>query len=258
MTTAEVERLLAHSGLGDASAVVEALEGNAAVRIRAQADIYPASMIKLPIAAALARLVASGVRRDDEMLTVAAANVTPNDAPSPFLPGYAATIRACADAMLSASDNVATNVLIDALGRDAITRECAALGLSGTAVRRKLSGALPLIDDPQAAGRNAHPAADAAHLLRLVALECDAGESWIYDALLAQVWNDKLSRGWDATDVFAHKTGDTDDSSHDGGILTLPGGRRFIVVVYTTLPANPETAGRFAAFARGLRPLLQA
>jgi beta-lactamase class A len=83
-----------------------------------------------------------------------------------------------------------------------------------------------------------------------------SGTDFIYDALAAQVWNDKLSRGLRAGDRFAHKTGDTDDVSHDGGILTLEDGRRFVLVVYTSLPAGPETDPRFGDFARELRALL--
>jgi len=48
--------------------------------------------------------------------------------------------------------------------RDRASADLAALGFRGTAVRRKLSGALPLISDPAATGRNTHPAAEAAAL----------------------------------------------------------------------------------------------
>ena len=160
-----VESVLAACDLAQASAIVWPLEGAAAVSVRPDADLYPASMIKLPIAMALERLAASGRASLDDLTSVRPESVTVNDAPSPFVAGYEATLRACAEAMLSLSDNVATNALIDALGRDVITRECEALGLHGTSVRRKLSGALPLIVDPAATGRNAHPAADCARLL---------------------------------------------------------------------------------------------
>ncbi len=50
--------------------------------------------------------------------------------------------------MLTRSDNVATNVLIDVVGRARATAFAERTGLGATAVRRKLSGALPLIDDP--------------------------------------------------------------------------------------------------------------
>ncbi len=65
-----------------------------------------------------------------------------------------------------------------------------------------------------------------------------------------------MPRGLREGDRFAHKTGDTDEVSHDGGILTLANGRRFVLVVYTALPSSPEADARLAAFARALRPQL--
>ncbi len=256
MTERDVETRLEAAGLAGATAIVEPLLGGTPVRLRAEASMYPASMIKVPIAMVLEGEFASGTRRPSDMATVEPGQWTTDDAPSPFAVGSRASLATYASAMLSASNNVATNVLIDVLGREASTRACAALGLRATAVRRKLSGSLPLIDDREATGRNTHPADDAALLLRRIARAARSGRSWIYEALERQIWNEKLAAGWLPGDVFAHKTGDTDDTSHDGGILTVPDGRQYVVVVYTTLPSVPATAERFAAFARALRPLL--
>jgi beta-lactamase class A len=72
-------------------------------------------------------------------------------------------------------------------------------------------------------------------------------------------WDVKLSRGLAPGDVFAHKTGDTDEVSHDGGILTpADDSSRWIVVVYTELPSSEENDLRFGAFMRALRPHLVA
>ena len=72
------------------------------------------------------------------------------------------------------------------------------------------------------------------------------------------MWNTKLSAGLEPGDRFAHKTGDTDDSSHDGGILELARGGRYVIVAYSELASNDETDARFAAFMRRLRPMLDA
>ncbi|GAC1476180.1 MAG: serine hydrolase [Vulcanimicrobiaceae bacterium] len=247
------------AGLGTASAIVDALDRPAAIAsVRPDADIYPASMIKFPIAMVLAGLCEANAYAWTDEATVDASCVTTNDAPSPFVCGYRADLATYARAMLASSDNVATNVLIDVLGRETITAACAAFGLRATAVHYRLSGSLPLIDDPAATGRNRHSAADAAALLGMLARRTGPGmpPDHVYDALAAQVWNDKLARGLQPGDEFAHKTGDTDEVSHDGGILTLPGGRRFVVVVYTPLPSCPDTDDRLADFMRALRPTL--
>jgi beta-lactamase class A len=247
--------LALEAGLASPSIVLHELcNGGTFATYEAERGLYPASMIKVPIAFALDEARANGEVSLDDRVIVAAANMTSNDAPSAFVSGYAAALGELGHAMLAASDNVATNVLIDVLGRDTVGAACARLGLRDTHVRRKLSGSLPLIDDPQAWGRNAHPADDAARLFTRLARE--SGRDWIRAALAAQVWNDKLSRGFAADDVFAHKTGDTDEVSHDGGILTLPDGRRFAIVVYTALAATPENDAKHAAFARSLRPYL--
>jgi beta-lactamase class A len=252
-----VSALARDCGLAGRSIVLEPLDGRAgpSVRLDPGAALSPASMIKVPIAAALAERWADGTLERGSLVAVEAANLTPNDAPSPLVAGYAASLEELGRLMLVRSDNVATNVLIDVLGRERITERCRAWGLAATAVRRKLSGALPLIDDPGASGRNSHPAGDAALLFRAIADGRRFG-GWLLETLAAQEWNEKLPAGLLAGDRFAHKTGDTDEVSHDGGILALPGGARFVIVVYTALPSLPENDVRFGRFMRELRPLL--
>ena len=258
LTPERLDELATAAGLPGASIVLRSLDDGAVgtLDLRGAAAIYPASMIKVPIAMVLARLVEAGAYRLHDTVRVEAANLTAQDAPSPFVEGYLAQLGELAHAMLARSDNVATNVLIDVLDRETISDACGAFGLRTTAVRRKLSGALPLIADSAASGRNSHPAADAAALFERLARDVERKPSWVYDALRAQMWNDRLSRGWRPADRFAHKTGETDDAAHDGGILTLPAGRRFVIVVYTERPSNPETDECFAAFGARLRPLL--
>ncbi len=254
-----IHRAAQAAGLSDASVVLEPLEGTAGPRASLDPDapLYPASMIKVPIAAALAFAYEEGHYAPGDRVRVEPANVTANDTESPFVLGYEGTLQEAAHGMLSASDNVATNLLIDVLGRARIETVCREqLGLTATAVRRKLSGSLPLIDDPEATGRNAHPASDAAKLFSAIARERDGRFGWIYDALVAQVWNDKIPAGLRPGDRFAHKTGDTDEVSHDGGILTLADGRAYVLVVYSSLPSIPESDARIASFTRTLRDAL--
>ncbi|MGH7714436.1 MAG: serine hydrolase, partial [Vulcanimicrobiaceae bacterium] len=72
-----------------------------------------------------------------------------------------------------------------------------------------------------------------------------------------QEWNTKLSRGLIAGDRFAHKTGDTDEVSHDGGILLTADGERYVVIVYSASASCEATDERFAALMRALRSSLQ-
>jgi beta-lactamase class A len=156
---AEIGAAAAAAGLGEAAIHLISLDGSGArLAVDTVEDISPASMIKTPLAVAVAVAVDAGRIGWTDRIAVDDANMTVNDAPSPLLPGASATIRELVELMISRSDNVATNILIDRVGREHATRDLAALGFAHTAIRRKLSGALPLIDDPQADGRNAHPA----------------------------------------------------------------------------------------------------
>jgi beta-lactamase class A len=218
--------------------------------------VYPASMIKLPLAVATGVAIRERRLRWDTPVTVDPRNATVNDAPSPMAPGYRTTVEELTTYMLQRSDNVATNQLYDVLGRDRATADVRALGFPATAFRRKLSGALPLIDDPEATGRNTFPAAEAAELLAAIADDRIPEAAALRRILATSWWDVKLSRGLEPGDAFAHKTGDTDEVAHDGGILTLAGDARWVIVVYTDVPSSDEHDARFGAFMRALRPYL--
>jgi beta-lactamase class A len=249
--------LAAGAGLGDARIHVRALAPGGPSWERDDGRwIYPASLIKLPLAVAAGQAVADGRLAWATPVAVDAANLTPNDTPSPMAAGYESTVLELVTLMLQRSDNVATNVLFDVLGRERASADVHALGFPETFFRRKLSGALPLIDDPAATGRNSHPPREAADLLGALAAD-RLPEAAALRAILATSWWDvKLSLGLEPGDAFAHKTGDTDEVSHDAGILTLPGGARWAIVVCTELPSSDDNDLRFGAFMRALRPRL--
>ena len=257
--SAEVAIVAAGTGLGAATIYIAALDRERPrLALDSGRSMYPASMIKMPLAAATAAAVDAGTTSWDAPVATADSNMTFNDAPSPLEPGYRSTVIELVELMIARSDNVATNVLIDHLGREAATSAVARLGLRETAFRRKLSGSLPLIDDPPATGRNSHPARESADLFERIARGTIPAATLLHRFLRGQIWNTKLSAGLEAGDRFAHKTGDTDDASHDGGILDLAGGGRYVIVVYTDLPTSDEIDARFAAFMKRLRPLLVA
>jgi beta-lactamase class A len=250
-------RLAAQAALGEPAICLAGLDPNGGcTALEPEPAVYPASMIKTPLAVAAGAAVADGRIAWSDRLAIDAGNMTPNDAPSPLVPGAWATLGEIVELMLSRSDNVATNVLIDVLDRHRAGADLAALGFPETAFRRKLSGALPLIDDPGACGRNTHPAHEACALFGRIARGDVPGAARIARALEAQFWNTKLSCGLEPGDRFAHKTGDTDEVSHDGGILILASGERYAIAVYTQLGSNAETDRRFGVFMRALRPHL--
>lgn len=248
-----LEAICRETGFAPASVVIAALDKpGETVALDPYRPFYPASMIKIPLAAAA---LALGLELDG-VHAVTAANMTANDAESPLEPGYRATLRELLDRAIARSDNVATNVLFDVAGRERATAVAnQRLGLPETAFHRKLSGSEPLIDDPQWDGthRNAHPAGDAARLFAAIARDEVPHAALLRDFLSAQHWNDKLNLGLRQGDRFAHKTGDTDEVTHDGGILTTAKGRRYAIVAYLGRPSVPEYNARFGALMRALR-----
>ena len=248
-------------GLSPASAVVRPLDVAAGpVQLAPRLPLYPASMIKVPlVAAALAAVAAGRLAPLDAVVEVEPANMTANDAASPLVPGYRAALRELMWLAIARSDNVATNVLFDVIGREratGIARD--ELRLPETAFHRKLSGSEPLIDDPGWDGvhRNAHPAADCAQLMRAIADNAVPHANLLRDMLAAQEWNNKLSAGLLSWDRFLHKTGDTSEVTHDAGILVTGDDKRYVVVLYTGLPSTDETNGRFGPFMRRIREML--
>ena len=258
MQKSDVEAAAHWAGLASPSIVIHRLDGTGSINVHIddRRALYPASMIKVPLAAAVFSLVESGALRLDQRITVASTNMTTNDKPSPFVAGYQGPLLQYLELMITRSDNVATNQLFDVAGREQATQIVKSMGLELTAFHRKLSGSEPLIVDPQATGRNTHPAADAALLFEMIATDAIPFASQLRQILSRQEWNDQLPTGLRPGDRFAHKTGATDEVSHDGGLLDTREGPSYILVVYTGLPSTPDNDRRFGAFMRAVRPLL--
>ncbi len=258
LTDEALGRALSAAGLSPHAAVVKRLDPAAGPSIAVDADryFYPASMLKTPLAAAALHLVAAGELALEQSFEVTQGCMTSNDAESPFQTGFRGRLSLIIERAITHSDNVATNMLYDICGREratAIARDT--FGLADTAFYRKLSGSEPLIVDPLWDGthRNRHSARDAARMFELIATDGVAYASLLRETLARQTFNNKLNAGLLPSDRFAHKTGDTDEVTHDGGIITLAGGARYVIVVYTGLESTDEHNARFAEFMKSAR-----
>lgn len=133
--------------------------------------------------------------------------------------------------MIGQSDNMATNLLIDALGMDAVNEECQRLGLADTSLRRKMMDTAAATSGRE----NYTSASDQARLLLMVArgelVSPEASEralGWLED----QADTRGLAQGLPDGVAFAHKTGSLDGVRHDGGIVL--GDHPYVLVVMTT------------------------
>jgi beta-lactamase class A len=206
------------------------------------ANIYPASVIKVPIMAEAFRQYASSELRPDDRVVVSESNQTATSGPAPFVPGYVATVSELVDLMITHSDNVATNQLFDILRRQRVTDYMHDLGLNTFLLGRKLSGSEPLIDDPEKVGRNRLPASEIGRLLTLIACDCIAGAGAQREILRRCTHNDKLVPGLRPDDVLMHKTGETSDVSHDAGILVTADGKSYVIVLYCDVKPTADDA----------------
>ena len=207
---------------------------------RADTPVYPASVIKVPIMAEAFRQFEDGMLDPESIVTVSATNETTTWGISPFVPGTTATVRELVDRMVTHSDNVATNQLMDVLGRERVTAYMRELGLRTFLLGRKLSGSEPLIEDPGMVGRNRLPPAEIGALLALIAGDRVPGAAAQREIMRRCVHAEKLVPALRAGDVFVHKTGETSKESHDAGILYTAEGKRYVVVLYTTPEPKPD------------------
>ena len=237
------------------------LQSHSIGQSRSHELIYPASIIKVPIMTETFRRFAGGELSKDATVAISESNVTTTAEETPFVPSYIATIGELVERMITHSDNIATNQLIDVLGRRSVTDAMRRLGLEAFFLGRKLSGSEPLIADPEETGRNRLCPADAGRLLALIAMDQVPGATEQMAILNACVHDEKLAQGLSPDDRFFHKTGETSEVSHDAGILETAQGKRYVIVLYTSAPHNgaldlPKVNSSMSAWMRHVRATL--
>lgn len=155
------------------------------------------SGFKLWILGALIDEVAAGKRRWDQVLPLtAAARSLPGGRLHTWPEGAPLTLHTLASAMISESDNTATDELLYALGRERVERAMAAMGVADAARNRPMLSTLEMFKlkagpDAQAtqAWRGLDEAGRRAYLKRLAAVPRDAVTSWSAPRALDVEWH---------------------------------------------------------------------
>lgn len=165
-TQAKLEAIAA-SVRGDFGVVVEDLRGEHRFAVNENGVFPQASAIKIPILMELLRQAHVGKLDLETRLTIDAASKTPGSGVLFELSdgGSELSLADLAVVMIVLSDNTATNLLIDAVGMDAVNATMASLGLEQTRLRRRMM-------DTAAADRgeeNTSSPAEAARIMRLLA-----------------------------------------------------------------------------------------
>jgi beta-lactamase class A len=251
---------------------VLSLDGTQQVTVDADRPAVPASVIKILVALEAETQFAAGQLNPRERVTLRAAERTPGPVLfSLFQDDVRASLRDLVVAMLTISDNVATDALLDRIGLDAVNTRAAHLGLAGTVVTANLRtiinsigrdagfadwdamwewAAQPLSDaDEQAlVSRIAAAAAldparttrttarDMATLLRLIWSD-QAGPAAacqrVRQLMRRQLTRHRLAAAFPAPAVVAAKSGSlVGVVRNEAGVIEYPGGRGYAATVF--------------------------
>ncbi|MDP1677706.1 MAG: serine hydrolase [Bacteroidota bacterium] len=142
--------------------------------------------------------------------------------------------------MITVSSNLSTNILIEKVGADNVMKSLSQMGLQDIQVLRG-------VEDSKAfdAGKNNTTTSfDLSVIFENIALkQCvskEASEKML-TILLSQKLNNMIPAKLPVTVKIAHKTGSITNVQHDSGIIYLPDGRSYILVVLSkNLTANKE------------------
>lgn len=261
---ARVEALIRESG-AEVAVALRTLDGRDELFLNEADSFHAASTMKVPVMIELFNQADAGVLKLDDRILVTNEFRSIVDA-SPYTLGvgddsepdlYAAlgetrSYRELCELMITASSNLATNILIDRLGAERVQATTLALGGEGMVVRRG-------VEDAKAfrAGLNNTTTAKAL----LVLLQAVAGGKAVSPAagremveiLKRQRFNESIPAGLAPGTPVAHKTGSITRIQHDAAIVYGP--RPYVLVV---LVRGLDDATKGHALTAGITRVLDA
>lgn len=204
-----------------------------------------ASTIKLLILVALTRAVDDQRLSLDDMAASGPGTKAEGSGVLNWLhDGLMLPLRDHAWLMIAVSDNTASNILIDAVGMDAIAATARDLDLSATALNRRFLGRKPEPGMPE----NYTTADNLVAILTAIWSNRAASTeqcSWMKTVLAEQKYRNRIPRMLPDAVTYAGKTGSLDGIVHDCGVITGPGGNCAIAIL-TEGFADPYAAEAFA------------
>ena len=155
--------------------------------------------------------------------------------------GRMLTVHELAEHMIVTSSNLATNLLLDLVGVEAVRASLAHLQLSGIELLRGVED-----EAAWAAGLNNRvTAAGLCHAMRLIeegqAISAEASKAML-DILHQQRFRSGIPAGLPDDARVANKTGEISTIAHDAGIVYLDGRDAYVVVILTEWA--PDVLGR--------------
>lgn len=218
-----------------------------------------ASTIKIPIMIAVYRQIDRGEAELDDRFVLRREDICPGSGVLLHLhPGIEVTLGDLLYLMMSISDNTATNMLIDLAGMAAVNATIASLGMTGSALGRKMRGVPAHPGDPE----NWATPDDFRTVIQAIlegraasAASCAA----MIDLLMLQQNTRRIGRWFpEGTLPWGSKTGTVGTVSHDAGFVRGPNGDLIVAVFTEAFPvlhdAEPVIGeiARLAAVGAGL------
>lgn len=203
---------------------------------QAEKEIYPASTIKTAIAFEVLRQVDHARHALGERVAISQSNAAEECRDwgcADYGPGAVHTVRELLWDMIVLSNNIATNQLIDLVGRENVNELAGRLGMAQFRLSRKVY--VHQDPEPEIRLRNKLSARDLALLFHEIAtgqkaLLSNVSRGFLVDCLRHQHSRDRLNAWFPSDVVFYHKTGSTSFSSADSGYFYVGPGKVAILV----------------------------
>lgn len=211
---------------GHSAVIFADLDNGTRVEFEPDARFESASLCKLIILAELYRQFQVGTHTPDEMLVLLEKQKMGGSGHlKDAKEGSQHSLQSLAEAMITESDNTATQMLTDLMGRDKIQEGAKALGLDNTTLERDIFD-FAAIDQ----GRDNYISArDAAAFLQQLARQELPGSQQMNEILERQKRHDMIGKDFPSGVRVAHKTGELDGILHDAAIVYAPRGNFLLV-----------------------------
>lgn len=204
-------------------------------------EVYrSASLIKLPILLETLRQLEAGKLQKERLVTIGEDDKIGDTGVLQAMKVTQLPVQDLLSLMIIVSDNSATNLMIDLIGKSSINSTISRIGMKNSILQRKMLD----FDSIQSGRDNLTTAADIALCLK----EGVAGRSLnkhsretFHSFLLQQQFKDKLPYYMDDSLLkIGNKTGELPGNEHDCGIITYGKKQAFIVVLIDGI-SNPES-----------------
>jgi beta-lactamase class A len=252
----KIDALIKASG-ADVAVAFRTLDGRDELLIQPDVDYHAASTMKVPVMIELFRQARAGTLGLDDQIPVRNEFHSVVDGSSFTLDagddsdaevykriGGRMSYRELQEAMITASSNFATNLLIERLGPKNIQRTTDALGASGMHVLRG-------VEDDKAFEKGLNNTTTARALLTLMekiargeAIDRSSSDE-MAAVLKRQKFNDRIPAGLPPGTPVAHKTGEITKIQHDAAIVYAP--RPFALVILVRGLQEAKDGSRVAA-----------